>query len=108
MDSFEHAQVLFAAYEQSGNIQKLRESLNILDELIEMPNSQRAINFKATVRERLGAQITDIIERHNIPDFGKGLPTEELARLIDNSMTEEDTNTILALYEIQSNYFDNG
>lgn len=108
MDSFEYAQVLFADYEKSGNIQKLRESLNILDELIEKLNSQRALNFKATVRARNAAQITEMIARHNIPAFGKGLPTEELARLIDNSMTEEDTNKILALYEIQSNYLDVG
>ncbi|OGD54611.1 hypothetical protein A3K80_04980 [Candidatus Bathyarchaeota archaeon RBG_13_38_9] len=107
MDRFKNAQDLFADYEKSGNFGKLRKSLNILNELIEESNAS-AVNLKRLIYGRIRSQINDMIKRHNIPSFGNGLSTEELTRLIENSMTEEATNKILALYEIQSNYFDDG
>jgi hypothetical protein len=70
MTIFEDAQRLFSAYQKNGGFHNLRNSLDILQEIIknQSADSQRAINFKNTISKYIKDQIKGISHKCNIPD----------------------------------------
>lgn len=115
MNDFESAQKLFSEYQKSNNINKLKESLDILKDIIKNNklNDQKAVNFKNTISKYIDVQIKDIFKRCNIKEFGKDLRNctnddvliEKIATLFSASMSDSDVAVFLELTKINSDYF---
>lgn len=115
MAIFEDAQRLFSAYQRNGGVHNLRDSLDILQEIIEnqSADSQRAINFKSTISKHINDQIKGIFVKCNVPDFAKDLKNiddqdlllEKLATILSAALNKADGKNLGELLTIQSEYF---
>ena len=115
MANFEEARRLFGVYQRNGDIYNLRESLDILQEIIEdqSVDSQRAANFKNTISKHIADQIKRISVKCNVPDFAKDLKKiddqdlllEKLASVLSAALSKEDGKYLGELLTIQSDYF---
>lgn len=115
MEVFEEVQKLFDAYQKNGDFHNLRDSLDILDEVIESKSaeSHKAINFKKTIAKHIDNQVKGVIVKCNIRDFAKDLKDiddqdlllEKLASVLSASFSKEDGKTFFELLNIQSDYF---
>lgn len=115
MENFEDAQRLFSDYEKNGGFHNLRNSLDILDEIIgnQSVDSQRALNFKNTISKHINKEIKAVFVKCNIPDFAKDLKSiddqdlllEKLAAFLSNVLTKKYGEILIELWKIQSEYF---
>jgi hypothetical protein len=115
MANFEEAQRLFSAYQRNGVVHNLRDTLDILEEIIEhrSVDSQRATNFKNRISKHIAEQIKGIFVKCNIPDFAKDLKNiddqdlllKKLASVLSAALSKEDGKYLGELLTIQSEYF---
>ena len=118
MGPFEEAQRLFIAYQKTGHSNNLRDSLELLDELIESnkADSHKAMNFKKAISRTIDNQIQGILIKCNIPEFAKGLKPmddqnllmNQLTTVLSSSLSSEDATLFLELMNITSHYFKKG
>jgi hypothetical protein len=118
MGPFEEAQQFFKAFQKTGLSNNLRDSLELLDELIESNNadSHKAMNFKQAISRSIENQIQEILNKCNIPEFAKDLKAtddqnelrNQLATVLSSSLSGEDANLFLELMNITSHYFKKG
>jgi hypothetical protein len=106
MESFENAQKLFDAYQKVGRINNLRDSLDILDEMIESQgtNSHRAINFKQIIGRRIDTKLNEIYAKSNVDEFGKALKDSEFGDILFEALGEEDFRRFITLLSIKRDY----
>ena len=73
MEDFKNAQKIFNDYQKIGGFHNLRDSLNILDEIIESQGTgaQRASNFKQLIGRHIDTQLDEILAISNVYEFGK-------------------------------------
>lgn len=115
MERLEDAQRLFSAYQKNGEARHLRDSLDILDEIIESASSesQKASNFKNTISKHIDNQINGILAKCNIREFAKDLKAinnddlliEKLSAIISSAFSKEDGEAFIMLLNIKSDYF---
>ncbi len=118
MGPFEEAQQFFIAFQKTGHSNNLRDSLDLLDELIESNNadSYKAMNFKKAIARSIDNQIQGILNKCNIPEFAKDLKAiddqnvlmNQLATALSSSLSGEDSSLFLELTNITSHYFKKG
>lgn len=106
MESFENAQKLFDAYQKGGRINNLRDSLDILDEIIESQRTDphRAINFKQIIRRHIDTKLNEIYVKSNVDEFGKALKDGELGDILFEALGEEDFRRFFSLISIKRDY----
>jgi len=112
---FDEARSLFNAYQKNGDLGNLRDSLDLLDELILNINedSQRAINFKKTILKALENQIREIKTERNIPEFAKDIGPSDAPDFLDRVAnvfaacfsTKDDFERFAELISIRRTYF---
>lgn len=107
MKNFENAQRLFKDYQEIGDLNKLRASLDLLDEIIEGQNIdyQRASNFREIILEFIRNRKSDILIRCNIVDFLKDVTVDEFRDILSASATKETIKEFSELRKIESDYF---
>lgn len=115
MTPFQEAQNLFREYEKTGNPKKLQKSLEILEELIDeqSPEYEKTIQLKNAIRIRVESEISQILDRGNIPDFwDKYIKSddnpddriEKLGDLLDAVLSEPDVHKVIALFRIRGEF----
>jgi hypothetical protein len=106
MAIFEDAQRLFTAYQRNGGVHNLRNSLDILQEIIEAQNSdsQKATNLKNTISKHINDQKKGIHLKGNLPDFLNG-NNEERATILLAALNDEDLSNLIELVGLQSEFF---
>jgi hypothetical protein len=115
MTPFQEAQNLFREYQKAGNLKKLQKSLEILEELIDehSPEYEKTIRLKNAIRIRVESEISQILDRGNIPDFwDKYIKSddnpddriEKLGHLLDASLSESDVHKAIALFRIRGGF----
>lgn len=104
MAFFEDAQRLFNAYERNGGFHNLRNSLDILQEIIEAQNSdsQRATNLKNTISKNINDQIKGISLRGNLPNFLKG---NNAKTILSAALNDEDLSKFSELVDLKLEFF---
>lgn len=112
MKDFEKARKLFDAYQKSGKLNELGDSLDILDEIIESQgtDSQRAINFKQIIMRHIDAQLNGILAKGNITEFEKHLKDDgdvyrEWVVLLSGALGEDDLGRLFRLFRVRQDYF---
>ena len=105
--TFEKAQKLFDAYQNYDKISSLRDSLDILDEIIESHGAdcQRAINLKQIIGRHVDSKLNEIYVKRNVDEFGKSLNDVELGGLLLEALSKEDLRRFVALISIKRDYF---
>jgi hypothetical protein len=85
MEAFDEALLLFDAYQKKGGINKLRDALDILDDIIGNQGValQRAINLKKTISQYTDRQITLMRAKYNIGEFDKDITNHPEEKAID-------------------------
>jgi methyl coenzyme M reductase subunit C-like uncharacterized protein (methanogenesis marker protein 7) len=107
MEDFENAQKLFDAYQKNGRFHNLRDSLDILEKIIESQEAdvQRAINFKQIIERHIDTQLNEIWVKSNVDEFGRTLKDDQLTDLLLEAMSEEDRSKFFNLFSIKKDYF---
>jgi len=107
MVAFEKARELFNSYQESGRLNKLRDSLDILDQIIQGQGAdlQRAINLKQVIGRHIDAQIDGIAAKANIDEFRKYLKDDEGVSFLSEALNEKDLANFAKLLSIKNDYF---
>ncbi len=108
MEKFEKAQEFFGSFQKNGNFHNLRESLDILDELMDIhgKESERAAKLKENIRHYIDSQMGEIYEKSNTEQFSKDLNDERAAEVLVQSLSKEDFGRLLRLFRIKEDYFE--
>ncbi len=114
MPEFEESQRLFDIYQKTGDSQNLRDSLDILNSIIESETlaHQKAINFKKTIYNYINDQINVLKTKYNIGEFSKKSvksPSEDIIQKLLSavfaSATNQDAKKLIDLMIILVEYW---
>jgi hypothetical protein len=108
MESFDDAKKLFNDYQKNGRFHSLKDSLNILDEIIatQGADEQRAIKFKGLIKTHIDSRINDIYSNANIDEFAKRANIEEELAILSESLSKEQMKRFMRLLRIKIDYFE--
>jgi hypothetical protein len=97
MGDFEDAQKLFADYERDDGINNLRDSLELLEEIIEEKglDADRARNFKMRICHHVNKRLNDLLDKSGMVEFGIKLA----------SLSQTDGRLLLHLQRLKREFF---
>jgi hypothetical protein len=107
METFKNAQKFFRAYQKNGRFRNLRDSLDILDELIERQgtDSLSALNFKQIIGRHIDTKLDEIYVKSNVDEFGKHLNNSDAGFFLFEALSKEDLSRFVGLSRIKKDYF---
>jgi hypothetical protein len=106
---FDKAQSLFGSFQKNEQFHNLRDSLDILDNLIEIQGAefQRALRLKENIKRYIDSKIQGFYHKTNIGEYSKKrLTADQATVLFIQALTQEDLGKYVALMEIKEDYFE--